>query len=417
MKIKWNRSPAEILADLQENSTPDIDELISVLGQNIPLLYELKNTAQDPEWHAEGDVHIHTGMVLKALYDLLQNDASHITGERRQALILGALLHDICKPLCTSEREIKGIVRIVSPHHEASGRSYLPYRLASCGFSTEVIRMVLGLVGEHHQPKLLVIRNSRHGDYLRLSQRADCELLYWLEVADMKGRICPDLSTQLEYLELFRMFCEEYKIWNPDHHPLSGWETIITEATPALSARSRSLINHNAFRDFCAGYISTPEEALARSYAYRDKHSHLIIMCGPSGSGKSLWIKEHGAAYQVISLDEIREEIAGKRSCQKYNGQVIQTAKERLKSCLREGKNVIWDATSLRQDLRKQICDFGFSYHALVTIVAILKPLEDICEGNRNRQHPVPEDVLEKQLTSMEWPTEDEAHELKIVRY
>ncbi|MFT4531888.1 MAG: hypothetical protein ACI81F_002714, partial [Thalassolituus oleivorans] len=109
-----NKILTDWLDALKYSATPTIDECVSVLRTVIPYLDLLKSTEQDPQWHAEGDVHIHTGMVLDELYTLLQREASHIEGERRQALILGALLHDIAKPVCTRRREIMEIERVVS---------------------------------------------------------------------------------------------------------------------------------------------------------------------------------------------------------------------------------------------------------------------------------------------------------------
>ena len=82
------------LQQLQIDATPSIDECVTMLGAEIVWLNDLKNTLQDPTWHAEGNVHIHTRMVLNALYALLRTEATHIQGEQRQALILAALLRN-----------------------------------------------------------------------------------------------------------------------------------------------------------------------------------------------------------------------------------------------------------------------------------------------------------------------------------
>ena len=101
------------LNELASKAKPDVNECIEYLGENFEWLYELKNTPQDPEWHAEGNVHVHTDMVLAELYNLLDNEASHFNGKQRQALILGALFHDIAKPVCTRRREINNFERVI----------------------------------------------------------------------------------------------------------------------------------------------------------------------------------------------------------------------------------------------------------------------------------------------------------------
>ena len=62
----------EFLQQVFFGKTPNIDEFVDVLGDRFPLLKDYQSTPQDREWHAEGDVHIHVGMVLAEAYKLLQ---------------------------------------------------------------------------------------------------------------------------------------------------------------------------------------------------------------------------------------------------------------------------------------------------------------------------------------------------------
>lgn len=403
------------LKALQGCATPTIDECAESLGAAIPYLHLLKETEQDPEWHGEGDVHIHTGMVLDELYALLQEEASHVQGERRQALILGALLHDIAKPISTRRREICGVERVVSPHHESMGRSYLAYKLMGLGLTYTVVELILGLVGEHHVPKRLVVKNHGLGAYLALSRRADCELLYFLELADMSGRHCPDKGQQLEYLVLFKLFCQEYQLWWPRVNAYHQWQKILSQELAAFDVDTQDLIYANAVRDRESGSITMPEEAIAKSYNYRESYAKVVLMCGPSGAGKTQWIKQNLTDYHVVSLDDIREELSGSRANQKIQGQVMQEAKSRLKHHLRTHHKVIWDATNLRLDFRTQVCDLAYAYHAMVTLVVFQQPESRFYEGNRSRTHTVPEEVLRRQIETMEWPTRDEVHRYVVV--
>jgi hypothetical protein len=40
------------------------------------------------------------------------------------------------------------------------------------------------------------------------------------------------------------------------------------------------------------GIIARPQEAIARSYQYRDRYAQFYLMRGPSGVGKSTWIQK-----------------------------------------------------------------------------------------------------------------------------
>jgi len=68
-----NLTTIDWLTTLKTTNTPNVDDCIAHLGDIFPLLKEYKNTIQDPVWHAEGDVHIHTDMVLTELYKLLES--------------------------------------------------------------------------------------------------------------------------------------------------------------------------------------------------------------------------------------------------------------------------------------------------------------------------------------------------------
>lgn len=401
----------EWLSSLAHQAKPDIDECIEYLGSQIEWLFNLKSTHQDPEWHAEGNVHIHTNMVLGELYKLLDEEARHIQGDKRQSLILAALLHDVGKTVRTKEIEINGVIRISCPQHESIGRSYLAFKLMGLNLSFDVIWSVLGLVGEHHMPKLLVVKNQADGEYLSLSRRANIELLYWLEVADMQGRTCRDLTSQLEYLEEFKMFAEEYGVWDCPHDLRGEFLSLFKDE----SKQEKNYIYSHALYEIEKNLISLPVEAIARSFEHKSNYSNLIVLCGPSGSGKSTWIERSCEDFTLISLDEIREEVNGNRTSQKNRGQILQLAKERLKACLRAKQNVVWDATNLRSDFRKILCDFGRDYKALVTLVVFLLPEEKLFTSNENRDYSVPKEVLLKQLEGFQFPLVGEAHRMCVV--
>lgn len=87
--------------------------------ENYPELAAMIGTPQDPEWHPEGDVFVHTGHCLDALVDLPAWREADDTA--RAVYALAVLLHDVGKPSTTARAERHGHVRIVSPGHESAG--------------------------------------------------------------------------------------------------------------------------------------------------------------------------------------------------------------------------------------------------------------------------------------------------------
>ncbi len=399
-----------LLEETLQGATPSLSDFIAAFAGTFALLTRLEDTPQDPIWHAEGNVRVHTEMVLAQTYKLLQNEANHVEATKRLTLILGALFHDIAKPICSKTELRNGRERVTSPGHADKGRSYIAYKLLELGISPVQAREVMALVGHHHDPKKLVKKDKPASSYKKLARLVDLELVYFLEQADLRGRVCPDLEEQLELLEMFKLYSEEAGAWKVAD-PYTEWRTFLQTELKNLNETTQQLVIANAIRDAEAGIIFTPHEAVARSYEYRNGFSTLVVTCAPSGSGKSTWIKKTLPDYNVVSLDDLREELSGKRANQSMNGQVLQAAREQLKTHLRKHENVIWDATSLLWTHRSVVLQLGFDYRAFVKLAVFHLPERLIEERNRHRADAIANNVLARQLQSVDFPYLTEAHQ------
>lgn len=399
---------SKIIDSLLQGEQPAPAELLDALEPTFPLIGQLADTPQDPEWHAEGNVRIHTEMVIAEAYKLsAQLDPD---SERVQALILSAALHDIGKALVTREEEINGKVRITSPRHAATGRSYAAPLLPLLGLPQLTNQRIMAGIGHHHDPRKMLTRDAKQSRYWRLSRVAEAKMIYLLELADTSGRINagPDAHIS-ETNELFKLAAEEAGIWETQN-PYADWDATIAEQLANESAAALGYVRAAARRQFETGQIFTPEEAIAKTHPYRGNFAELVVMCAPSGSGKSQWIDQHLPEHSRISLDTIREELTGRRDRMNKEGQVMQLAKKRLREALAAKQKIVWDATSLRTDGRSIILGLGHDYHALTTIVAFATPPALLFQRNKKRKHQIPTAVIERQLANMEWPNAYEAH-------
>lgn len=404
----------KLFEQIRAGASPGFDVIYDAIVGELPLLRELANTPQDPEWHAEGDVHVHTSMVVDEVYRTIDQYHRPLSADERLTVVLGAALHDIGKPLTTGEAEIHGKLRIVAKRHDDHGRSYVAYRLAELGVDPETIDGVLAIIGHHHDPKRLLRRDETMARFRRLARLASLEHLYLVELADMRGRDCRDQQEQLDIVELFRLQAEDHDIFSTE--PYAGWREEIEDALEGFDDRTRKFVFGEAIRAAERGDIVMPAEEVARSYGYRDEYSHLIVLCGPSGSGKSTWIAQHAADYDIVSLDELRRELTGSAADQRKNGEVRQLSVERLKQSLRANRNVVWDATNLRRDFRRLPVNLGYDYGAFVTLVVLQPTVKQAQQRNRQRERSVSDDVLARQFESAQFPYADEAHEVLFVR-
>jgi AAA domain len=194
----------------------------------------------------------------------------------------------------------------------------------------------------------------------------------------------------LEIMALFQIRCKELEIWELDSFlgddPWADWRTRIEESFAQRSVAFRRHAYQAAVRDAEEGLIQSVEEGIARAYTLRDPAPELILLSGPSGSGKSEWIQRQHPGARIISLDGLRAEIAGRRSDQTMNGQVIQAARERLKAELRAPVTantppLILDATHLRRELRATTVQLGIDYGARVSVVTLRTPISELFRG------------------------------------
>ncbi len=126
-----------------------------------PELEVLIGTPQDPRWHPEGDVWIHTLMALDAAARLRDG------GEDDEALMFGVLCHDLGKPETT--RHDRGRVR--SGGHEVVGADRSTEFLTRIRASNELIERVGALVREHLTPSQFAQQHAGPRAYRRLARR------------------------------------------------------------------------------------------------------------------------------------------------------------------------------------------------------------------------------------------------------
>jgi tRNA nucleotidyltransferase (CCA-adding enzyme) len=129
-----------------------------------PQLDALRGVPQDPEWHPEGDVWVHTLMVVDEAARLRTGDA-----ELDLALMFGALCHDLGKPLTTAVQN----GRVVSPAHDVEGDVPTRELLERLRAPNLLIERVRAHVRHHLAPALLDKQRSSPRAYRRLARRLE----------------------------------------------------------------------------------------------------------------------------------------------------------------------------------------------------------------------------------------------------
>jgi tRNA nucleotidyltransferase (CCA-adding enzyme) len=114
---------------------------------HFPEIAALDGVPQEPEWHPEGDVLVHTSHCLDALVGLpAWREGST---ETRRMLSFSVLAHDFGKPSTTKQAERRMKLRWVSPEHEAAGGPLAETFLQRIGAPLQLIDYVRPLVVNH----------------------------------------------------------------------------------------------------------------------------------------------------------------------------------------------------------------------------------------------------------------------------
>jgi tRNA nucleotidyltransferase (CCA-adding enzyme) len=182
---------------------------LGVVDRLWPELQALIGCPQEPDWHPEGDVWVHTLMVI----DEARRQIADLDRGRAIAVMLGAVCHDVGKPSTTAV--IDG--RIRSLGHEEAGVAPAAALLDRLNVQTiggfDVRTTVLGMVAHHLKPGSFVRPDARAGDgaFRRLALKVDLELLARMARADCLGRTGGfDCSAMDRFLERARALGVEH---------------------------------------------------------------------------------------------------------------------------------------------------------------------------------------------------------------
>jgi len=162
---------------------------LGVTEQLFPEIKALEGVPQDPEWHPEGDVYVHTKLVV----DGARNSIEDLPYGKQVTVMLAALAHDFGKPATTEFLE----GRYRSRGHEQAGVAPTESFLDRFNIHTlagyDVRAQVLSLVREHLKPGEFYKKREELGDgaFRRLARKCELDLLYRVAKADSLGRNAP----------------------------------------------------------------------------------------------------------------------------------------------------------------------------------------------------------------------------------
>jgi putative nucleotidyltransferase with HDIG domain len=358
-------------------NTPNWSINWSALEAKFDWLRALADCPQDPRYHAEGNVLIHTKLVCEALVTLPQ--WRQLSENHRSILFAAALLHDVAKPAATVIEN----GAISSKGHVLQGAKMARQILWDMDVPFHERETIVALVKYGSLPLWFWDKLNPERSVIKTSQIVRCDMLALLAEADVRGRYCEDQAQLLERIEFWSEYAIENKCFDK----------------PRQFANS-----HSRFIYF------QKEQGNPDYEAYDDTRVEVIIMSGLPGSGKDTWIEENLPSFPVISLDKLRQTMD--IDPEENQGEVANAAKILAKQYLRNGESFVWNATNLSSQLRGMLIRQFASYQAKIRIVYLEAPWYILLERNKKRTAKVPEKILYKMKNRLEVPNITEAHQV-----
>jgi len=160
---------------------------LGVVSKLFPELQALAGCPQEPEWHPEGDVWVHSLQVI----DRARTRIDDLPRPQQLAVMLGAVCHDLGKPATTAFSD----GRIRSLDHEEQGVAPATAFLDRINMNSidgyDVRKQVLGITAQHLKPGSWFKVRDEVGDgaFRRLAHKVDLELLARVAKSDCEGRL------------------------------------------------------------------------------------------------------------------------------------------------------------------------------------------------------------------------------------
>ena len=136
----------------------------------------------------------------------------------------------------------------------------------------------------------------------------------------------------------------------------------------------------------------------------------LYIMVGVPGSGKTTFAKKLATARDAIhiSSDAIRKALTGDENNQTANKLVFPMMHTGIRVALKNGHNVIADATNITERNRYMLVMQAAGTMARVVFVVMDTPFSECLERNWNRDRVVPDYAMKRMIDEYTIPTANE---------
>lgn len=352
-----------------------------------PEIKRFAQTPQEPDYHAEGDVLIHTKMVVEALRAELEWQS--LSADKQFVTFYGALLHDLGKPATT--KPVDG--RISSPGHSHRGAQEARYDLWRTGVQPALREQICQIVARHQWPFYLMERPADVVEFslVKASQEVNLADLMLVAKADNLGRNTEPAILRQQTLDNIALAAEAAK--EAECYEQSA--SMANSYTQWRYLQSKGQVPRQ-------WPIHQPEETF-----------EVVVLCGLPGSGKNSLQAQRWPEAPCVSYDDMRDELGVVHG--ENEGAVIHAAFDRARELLRKKTFFVWNATHLNPELRQKTLGLIHDYGGHTHLVHVETSYEESLRRNKTRERSLPDAALQRMFWKWEPPMQTEAWKVEHV--
>lgn len=341
----------------------------SVLEEQFDWVQDMNHVAQHRIHHAEGNVAIHTQLVINGLS--LVDGYNELSDQDKEILWTAALLHDVEKR-STSVDYGHGIIS--AKGHDEKGeftaRAIL-YRDIPTPFL--IREQVTSLVRLHGLPLWFFDTPDFDKNIKAASLRIDTRLLAILSESDAKGRCCEDPKILIETIAKFKQRCKDLKCWG-EPYEFKDDDERFSYFHPKLS------LGETTNTDIVA------EVFILVSLPFTDRENY---------------IKKHFSHLPIVRLQERILSI---------DRDLIAHIESQTSAYIERKQSFVWDGSNIRLNMRQSLINYLALKGYRINIVYIEQPYNDWISFSKQKNKSFILKDADKYLQYLQIPLLTEAH-------
>ena len=128
----------------------------------------------------------------------------------------------------------------------------------------------------------------------------------------------------------------------------------------------------------------------------------IVVLCGPSASGKSTFAKKHFRPTQIVSSDDARALVCDDERDQRFNTQAFNLVHYLVETRLTLNRLCVVDSTALTVQARRDLLTLARKCQVQTTLILFNVPLATCIERDAKRERSVGQAIVERQYQNYE---------------